>query len=198
MSKHNSCCTNTSCCVPQSTPPQRRSVDIQLLYLDLETCARCQGTEAVLAEALAEVACVLDSAGYDVRLTKTKVETEEQARSWRLVSSPTIRVNSHDIQVDIRESPCGPCSDIGGTAIDCRVWVYQGVEYEVPPKAMIVEAVLREIFAPQQGRSTPVPAEYALPDNLERFFESRKSASGAGQCCGPAAASGGATRTRRC
>jgi len=198
MDERNSCCGNSGCCVPQGTLPQRRSVDIQFLYLDLETCSRCQGTEAVLAEALAEVARVLDSAGYDVKLTKIKAETAEQATSLGLVSSPTIRVNSRDIQMDVRESVCGPCSDISGEATDCRVWVYQGVEHEVPPKAMIVEAVLREVFSPEQNRSTTVPAEFALPDNLKRFFQSRESAAGAGQCCGSVAKSGGPTRTRCC
>ncbi|MDP2873082.1 MAG: DUF2703 domain-containing protein [Bacillota bacterium] len=198
MAERNSCCGKSDCCVPQGTPPQRRSVDIQFLYLDLETCSRCQGTETVLAEALAEVARVLDSAGYDVRLTKIKVETEQQATSLRLVSSPTIRVNSHDIQVDVRESVCGPCSDISGDATDCRVWVYQGVEYDVPPKAVIVEAVLREVFSPEENRSTGLPAEFALPHNLKRFFESRRATCGADRCCGSAGRSGAATRTRCC
>ena len=58
--------------------------------------------------------------------------------------------------------------------MDCRVWVYKGKEFNVPPKAMIVDAILREVYSDKQGQlNDKVDREaYQLPDNLRRFFES--------------------------
>ncbi len=56
-----------------------------------------------------------------------------------------------------------------GDEVDCRVWVYAGQEYNVPPKAMIIEAILKAVY----GGNTGVPVseqEYTLPENLRRFY----------------------------
>lgn len=187
MEDAKSCCTSAACrasagcCPPRPAPARRKRAEIEFLYLDLETCTRCQGTEAVLAEALADVAQVLDSAGYDVVLSKTLVDSEEQAAALHFVSSPTIRVNARDIQMDVRESACDPCFDISGTPTDCRVWVYDGMEYDVPPKAQIVEGVLREVLSPAGRPNREEADDFELPENLKRFFAHRK----AGGCCSP-------------
>jgi len=136
----------------------KRKIEIDFLYLDNEVCARCRGTEANLEAALAEVS------GADVVLRKTLVESEEQAIRLGLTSSPTIRVNGRDLAPELRESRCEPC---GG--VDCRVWVWKGREYTEAPKAMIVEAILRE-------------AAFELPENLRRIFAARGAS-----CCDPAA-----------
>jgi hypothetical protein len=72
--------------------------------------------------------------------------------------------------------------------VDCRVFVYEGNEYEQPPVAMIVDGVLKAIYGqqPREGGA------YTLPDNLERFFAGKSdslpahhsSATPAGGCCG--------------
>lgn len=133
----------------------KRKIEIDFLYLDNEVCARCRGTEANLEAALEEVS------GADVVLRKTLVESEEQAIRLGLASSPTIRVNGRDLAPELRESRCEPC---GG--VDCRVWVWKGREYTEAPKAMIVEAILRE-------------AAFELPENLRKFFAAGKA------CCSP-------------
>jgi len=179
LSEPKGCCCseggNTTCCGPErslesadETGPERKRLDIDLLYLDLDTCTRCRETEVNLDEALAEVTRVLESTGAVVNLRKIHVQTEEQARELRFVSSPTIRVNGHDIQLEVRESLCESCGDICGEDMDCRVWVYQGKEYIYPPKALIVEAILRAVYG---GASTePEPWTGDVPDNLKRFF----------------------------
>ncbi len=50
----------------------------------------------------------------------------------------------------------------------------------VPPKAMIIEAVLREVFSPEQGPGEQRPTEFELPANLKRFFADRDGCA----CCG--------------
>ena len=67
--------------VPATTVPTR-SLQIDFLYLDLDTCTRCRATDATLLEALERT----------------------QARALGFVSSPTIRINGVDIAGELVES----------------------------------------------------------------------------------------------
>ena len=153
-----------------------RKLQIDFLFLDLTSCTRCRGTDRSLSEALIVVADVLLAAGIAVEVTKVHVATEELARAWRFVSSPTIRVNGSDIALDLRESSCGSeaCTDGCGDQIACRVWVYRGQEYTEPPTELIVEAILRHIYG---APAAPHPTHpYEMPENLRRFFAGRPAA----------------------
>jgi len=156
------------------TPAEARlaaeTVRIDFLFLDLTTCTRCRGTDRSLGSALTAVADVLEAAGIEVEVNKVHVASEEQARAWRFVTSPTIRVNGADIALELRESSCGSeaCTDGCGDQIACRVWVHRGREYTEPPVAMIVDAMLRHVYG-----TAPRPASaprHELPENLRRFF----------------------------
>jgi hypothetical protein len=164
-----------------------RQVDIDFMYLDLETCTRCRGTDANLETALAEVGQVLAAAGAEVAVRKTLIASEEQARALGFISSPTIRVAGRDIALELRESSCAECGEACGCdgAIDCRVWVWQGDEYTAAPPAMIVDAILREVYG--SGERAFAPVSSALPENLERFFagKAQSMAESAG-CCSAA------------
>lgn len=107
-------------------------------------------------------------------MRKIHVQSAEQALALGFVSSPTIRINSRDIQLEVKESLCPSCGDLCGGDVDCRVWVYQGKEYAVPPKGLIIEAILREVYREpgEVAKATPRPAE--LPENLKRFFAARQ------------------------
>lgn len=52
--------------------------------------------------------------------------------------------------------------------MDCRVWTYQGEEYTIPPKALIVNAILSEVYG---GGISEIVKEYALPQNLEQYYD---------------------------
>jgi hypothetical protein len=122
-----------------------------------------------------------------VSVRKTLVASAKQARVLGFVSSPTIRVDGQDIALELRESSCAECGETCGCdgAIDCRVWVWQGQEYTQAPPAMIVDAILRQVYS--AGEPAPVPVAGALPENLERYFtgKSRLVAEPA-SCCPPA------------
>lgn len=165
MLKNNCCCSGTDCCGPA---PEKRVITIDFLYLDLNVCIPCQGTDSSLDEALEEVSKVLEATGVEVVINKIHVTTEKQAAELKLLSSPTIRINGQDIQLEVKESLCPSCGDLCGGDIDCRVWVYQGKEYVVPPKAMIVEAILKNVYGGKEV--IPVNKPYVMPDNLKRFF----------------------------
>jgi O-phosphoseryl-tRNA(Cys) synthetase len=186
-----SCCScGPSCCDAQKgIDIKKRCIIIDFLYLDLSVCTRCQGTDNSLDEALAEVSKVLEATGVEVIVNKINVITEELAIQHKFASSPTIRVNGSDIQMDVKESLCESCGDLCGDEVDCRVWVYQGQEYTVPPKAMIVEAILKEIYGGEGNKKAETP--YSLPQNLKNFYEAKKTKEEKKEtpCCGPSTSS---------
>lgn len=149
-------------------------IDIEFMYLDLDECTRCKGTQNSLEEAIAEVSRVLEAAGREIIVHKVHVQSEEQARELGFVSSPTIRVNGKDIQSDIKESFCESCGDICGDEVDCRVWVYRGKEYTVPPKAMIIDAILSKVYGGKKDNMPVQDKTGEIPDNLKRFFEGKR------------------------
>lgn len=171
-SEHKACCGSDnrtlekSCCSEQQT---EKKVLIEFMYIDLTTCDRCLGTDSSLDEAIAEASMFLQNAGYAIEVRKILVETEKQAEELEFVSSPTIRINGRDIQLDSKESKCGCCGEIAGQDIDCRVWVWQGKEYTTPPKALIIDAILRSIYGAKRPPASRSRSR-EVPDNLKRFF----------------------------
>jgi Domain of unknown function (DUF2703) len=167
-----------------AAPESTRKLVIDFLYLDLESCTRCQGTDAGLETALVDVGQILAAGGVDIAVHKTLVASAEQALGF--VSSPTIRVNGQDIALELRESNCAECGEACGCdgAIDCRVWVWQGQEYTQAPPAMIVDAILRAVYG-GVAQAAPEPVA-AVPENLERFFAGKERlAAETASCCSP-------------
>ena len=157
----------------------KKKVLIEYLYLDLKTCDRCVGTDQVLEEVLEVLIPVLELAGYEVEYRKKEMVTAKEAKEYKFLSSPTIRVNGEDICDSVTENDCGCCGDISGTQVDCRVFEYEGKQYEVPPKAMLAEGILRTVFSAKGNCDCK---EYELPENLKRFYEGKTNKSSC--CCG--------------
>ncbi|MHC1721010.1 MAG: DUF2703 domain-containing protein [Clostridiaceae bacterium] len=170
--KSASCCSSgSSCC----KPAEKKELTIDFLYLDLSTCERCQGTETSLDQAIDEVSVVLKAAGFEVAVNKINITSEDLAVQYRFESSPTIRVNGRDIATVLKESCCQECGDLCGDDVECRVWIYEGVEYNSPPKAMIVNAILKEVYSGSQNEDEDTSKTvYNLPDNLKKFFDGLK------------------------
>ncbi|MFN7923400.1 MAG: DUF2703 domain-containing protein [Bryobacteraceae bacterium] len=165
-----------------ATAQTARTVEIDFLYIDLDVCTRCKGTDESLETALDSVREVLESAGAGVIVRKTLVDTEAKARELGFVSSPTIRVNGTDIALELRESSCASCGEACGCEgeIDCRVWLYRGQEHTVAPPPMIVDAILAAVYAGKEPASK-TPEVKAVPENLQRFFVAK--AAKAASCC---------------
>jgi hypothetical protein len=175
--------------------PTAKRLRIDFLFLDLTTCSRCRGTDRNLEQALKAAHDLLAATGteIEIEIEKIHVESAQLARELRFESSPTIRVNGRDIALELRESSSGSqaCTDGCGEQIGCRVWVYGGRQHTEPPVAMILDAIVRQVYG---GATVEVGSEakpYQLPENLERFFAARVAAqttAGAAQanCCSPA------------
>ena len=179
--KQQPCCSGAGCCDAPDPKAETKTAKsetatkkmlIDFLYLDLEVCTRCQGTDQVLEDAVADVQQILQAAGVSVEINKVNVNTAAIAIEYQFVSSPTIRINGRDIDVDVKESLCESCGVLCGDSVDCRVWIYQGVEYNQPPKAMIINALLQAIYgAPVEQPANEAKVPYQLPENLKKFYE---------------------------
>jgi hypothetical protein len=166
-----SCSCGAGCCGAE--PAEKRQIVIDFLYLDVEVCTWCKGTADSLDEALADVSAVLSASGVEVLVNRIHVDSEEKAERLRFSSSPTIRVNGRDIQLDGKESLCDSCGDLCGDEVDCRIWLYQGKEYTSPPKAMIIDAILREVYG-QAATAEGISDVFVVPDNLKKFFQAMR------------------------
>lgn len=160
-------------------------VEVELLAIDLSSCTRCVGSLKNIEATIKTIENELKASGTRVKLVKTLIESERDARDHRFLSSPTIRVNGHDLALDTVESKCESCTDIcgceGGT--DCRVWRYKGKDYTEAPKEMIVEALRR---AMEGGAPAAKRVKYpGVPENLKRFFAGKKAKTASDGCCAP-------------
>lgn len=167
----------------------QKDLDIDFMYLDLSVCTWCQSTEANLEEAIAEVAHVLEATGVTVNVNKIHIQSEQQARDLGFISSPTIRINGQDIQLDVKEALCDSCGDLCGDSVDCRIWTYQGKEYTAPPKGMIIDAILREVYGGSKRNIDTPPKTTDVPENLKKFFAAKERNDNglsleASSCCG--------------
>ncbi len=162
-------------------PAVVKSLNLEILYVDINTCDRCQGTDAALEAALADVAPALAALDTIVELRRTLVGCADEAERLLLLTSPTIRVGGVDIQDGFGESACSACGAIaGGSTVDCREWSWHGKSYTAPPKGMIVEALLRTAL---DGPPPAVPGRpYVLPENLKAFFAGKAGPSGSTRC----------------
>lgn len=172
-----------NCCSGGLNEESGKKVLVEYLYLDLQACDRCIGTDDALDEVMTVLEPALQLAGYKVEYKKIEIETEEMAKQHKFLSSPTIRVNGQDICVSVKENNCGCCSEISGTDVDCRVFEYNGETFEVPPKEMLADAILKTVFGHEGSERSC--GGYQLPENLKRFFEGKKNknCSCGGTCC---------------
>jgi len=157
----------------------KHEIIIEFLYLDLNTCNRCQDTEKNLDDALGIFKSVADCLDYNVTVHKINVNTEELAKQYRFESSPTIRVNDNDILGEIKENSCTACSEISGVDTTCRVFSYDGETHNQPTTAMILDGILKAVFG---EKKISIKKTYTLPNNLKGFYNSKIKKTGGCSC----------------
>lgn len=160
-------------CDPTKSCDLAKKITVEYLYLDMQSCERCIGTDRILDEVMLTLTPALMLAGFTVEYGKIEMQTAEIAIQHQFLSSPTIRVNGHDICRSVAENSCGCCGEISGTDVACRVFEYNGETFEVPPREMLAEAILQTIFGQSTGGCSC--GGYELPENLKSFFEGKKN-----------------------
>lgn len=173
-----------ACAVPADAgwSGETRVLNIELVVIDLTTCARCVPTGDQLENAVRLLAPAAEAMGIDLKYQAIVVQSEAEAKQHALVSSPTIRINGRDIAQDIRESVCESCGDLteNNTVVDCREWHYRGRVYSSAPLPMLLETIMTAMLnIDQEPPVTPAPLD-ELPENLKAYFQNRK---GAGNSC---------------
>lgn len=164
------CCggdADDSCCADDPYAGPMTPAVVDFLFLDLAVCDRCQGADDRVFEAVKRCKGVLRACGYDLTLNQILIDSEEKATAYRLMSSPTIRVNGVDICSEVIEDDCGCCSDMADSAVTCRLFPFNGGYYEVPPTDMIVRGIMEVVM---QGQKPQDQDAFELPENLRTFF----------------------------
>jgi hypothetical protein len=165
------------CVVPSAASPQTLStLDIQFLELDMSSigmasCSGCVSAETQLNAAVAELRPLFDQIGVGIQFDKKLVTTAEEAQKLRLIASPTIRIHGRDLVPETQ--------NVGyDLRTDSRVWAWKDDQYPVPPKAMLLDAILHAY--PLLSEPLPTSAsEFELPQSLRDFFEERSTSTGA-------------------
>lgn len=162
-------------------------LDVAYLEVDMSSegtsgCSACESAKTRLRAALELAEPVLEELGVEVRVREELVRTEERARELKFKASPTIRVGDVELVPGHRAANGEAASQDG----EDRAWAWRGEEHALPPKAMILDAVLRA-YARDGEESVPTP-EYEMPGYVARFLrrdgKAGAKAGGAGGCCG--------------
>lgn len=159
---------------PPTEEYSRRTITVDFLYLDNQTCERCMGTETALETALERVEPIFDALDIGITVRDIHISTLEAAEATQLAVSPTIRINGQDVQPDYIENTCDTCGDLCGCVgdVDCRLWQYRGEEHTTAPVELLIEALIQAIAPnqPQFDRSRESQA-YQISSNVQSFFE---------------------------
>ena len=179
------CCDDGSySCEDDAYAGPKRTAVVDFLYIDLQTCDRCQGADERVALAVERCRPILAACGYNLVLNMVLVEDEAAAERWRFYSSPTVRANGVDICPSVEENDCDCCSDIAGVDVKCRIFPFNGTYYEVPPTDMLVRGIMETVM--RDERYDPTCEPYELPENLRAFFEGKRAKDEKGaedSCC---------------
>jgi len=98
---------------------------MKIRFLYFKGCPNAEPALKLLKETIKEK-------GLNEEVEVIDVESEEEAREYHFLGSPTIQINGLDIEKPrLKDSPL----------FGCRVYVDKGRTSGVPPKAMILEAL---------------------------------------------------------
>lgn len=118
---------------------------VELLYI--LDCPWCLKTKKLIREALGELK-------LEAEIEEILIDNEGKARKYKFLGSPTVRINSKDIQEEVSKDQCLACceeiTELAEEATEfvkqecehgCRIYHYKGKQYLYPPKRMIKEAI---------------------------------------------------------
>lgn len=160
-------------------PPPSRTIEVpvvlELFALDTVACTPCVSAMASLHAAAVALSHELTGSGYVVATRVILLENAAHAAELGISSSPTVRVNGHDIALEVHEEACPSCSSVAGVSIDCRTYEWEGQRFDHPPVPLIVEAVHQHLASGARRAATPTPAT-SQPTGVERFLTAHERA----------------------
>lgn len=127
-----------------------RKVNLRIQLLYILDCPWCVKTKGLIKEGLEEI-------GAKAEVEEILIDSDEKAKKYNFVGSPTVRINGKDIQEEISKEQCLPCEELAESTekttefvkqecgCGCRVYFYKGKQYPYPPKEMIKESILNKL-----------------------------------------------------
>ncbi len=119
---------------------------MKIEFLYILDCPWCVKTKELLRKSLEEL-------GIKTNIREILIDSDEKARKYNFVGSPTIRIDGKDIQEEVNKGRCLPCEELARNSEEttefikrecgcgCRIYFFRGKQYPYPPKAMIKEAI---------------------------------------------------------
>jgi len=120
---------------------------IELLYI--MDCPWCVKTKRLIKKSLEEL-------GVKAEVEEILIDTDEKAKKYNFVGSPSVRVDGKDIQGKVNKGQCLPCDELVESAKEsnefvkqecrcgCRIYFYKGKQYSYPPKELIKETIMKD------------------------------------------------------
>lgn len=152
---------------PTRTPTE---VVLEVLYLDAQTCDPCRATTDAVDVAATALTEHLRGEGRTLIVRKVHVTDPGQAHALGFVSSPTVRVDGVDIELDVQEASCATCSSLAARPVNCRTFEWQGMRHPAPPAEMIVHRVLEHLAGTLPDAAA---AEDRGASSVDRFLAAR-------------------------
>lgn len=119
---------------------------MKIEFLYVLNCPWCLKTKKLVRESLEEL-------GIKAHIEEILIDSDEKARRYNFIGSPTIRINGKDIQEKITKDRCLPCEELiklskestefvkQECSCGCRIYFYKTKQYPYPPKGLIKEAI---------------------------------------------------------
>lgn len=123
------------------------TIKIQLLYI--LDCPWWVTTKELIKK-------VVDELQIEAKIEEVIIDSEDKAKIYGFVGSPTILINGQEIMEQVEKGYCPPGEQIAGRqeipefvhqecSCGCRLYHYQGKIYPYPPPEMVKEAILNII-----------------------------------------------------
>lgn len=119
---------------------------MKIEFLYILNCPWCAKTRELIGQTLKELRVKVD-------FKEILIDSDEKARKYNFVGSPTIIINGRDIQENVIKDECLPCEKLASYSkkitkfvkqeckCGCRIFFYKNKKYHYPPKGLIKETI---------------------------------------------------------
>jgi hypothetical protein len=145
----------------QTSTGESPTLNVTFLEVDMSSvgelgCRECDSTRQRLDAAIKVIEPVFRELGIEIQVKRELVKTAQQAQALNFQASPTIQVEGHNL---------APEHQADGS----RIWTWRGERTTNPPKAMIIDTLLRG-YVQSTPVNQPVKAAAQLHPYLQQFL----------------------------
>ena len=134
-----------------------RTIVIELMRFDKDgkTCTRCEDTAQAVKRIVTKMSALLGNSRTALEFREVPLSSE------RIDESNSVRINGRELTDILRETEtemteCPSCSELTGTEICCRSFIYRGHRHDSITEEMLREGIL-SMIAPPAARAPAEP-----------------------------------------